>query len=255
MNIYICGIGWYKTTNLTLEQKNKLKYQAKRISHRGPDATEIKEYENEIWAFHRLAIINLDPDGMQPFTSPSGSRLICNGEIYNYRSLMGEIYNARSDCDAILHVLDGIVFTEKNVCDAVYKLDGDFAFVWKNGDDMVIGRDHVGVCPLFYAVDEHDQLIAVASECKALMMVSECDDDSSECDDSNIKVFPPGHVWINGQFHSYQPESIQVDVTREDATQRVRDLITEAVKKRIDHSDRPVGILCSGGWIHRCSHV
>lgn len=237
----MCGIAWYKMTNATSQQQKLLQEKAMVISHRGPDETRIEKHGNEVWAFHRLAIINPEPKGMQPFSSSYGSHLICNGEIYNYKSLMGKV-NARSDCDAVLHVLDSVLdsFTVENVCNAIYKLDGDFAFVWKNGDNMVIGRDHVGVCPLFYGLDENDQLTGVASECKALVGVPGILD---------IKVFPPGHVWINGQFYPYQPITLSppMATSNKDTIKRVRDLIIDSVKKRIDHSDRPVGVLCSGG--------
>ena len=239
----MCGIAWFLLNNLTDEQIKQLEDQSQRIKHRGPDATQIEICKNEMWVFHRLAIINLDPKGNQPFTSKNGSRLICNGEIYNYQSLMmDESTNARSDCDAVLHNLDSILstFSESTVCDAVSKLDGDFAFVWRNGENIVIGRDHVGVCPLFYAVNEKDELVAVASECKALVGTPRI---------KTIRVFPPGHIWMNGSFYPYCPIELTPPITspKNEAIQKVRELITDAVKKRIDHSNRPVGILCSGG--------
>lgn len=237
----MCGIAWYIFDNLTKEQIACLQEQAKVISHRGPDATNIEEHDNELWAFHRLAIINPKAEGMQPFTSAIGSRLICNGEIYNYKSLVGES-TVRSDCDAVLHVLDATLSSldVDSVCEAVSKLDGDFAFVWKNGDNVIIGRDHVGVYPLFYGVNENDTLCGVASECKALVGAPGV---------TTVKVFPPGHVWMNGTFHPYMPTSLPPPViaSKNEAIKCVRELIIEAVRKRIDHSDRPVGVLCSGG--------
>ncbi len=237
----MCGIAWFLLQGLTEEQIQQIKEQANRISHRGPDATNSEVVKNELWAFHRLAIINVAPKGIQPFTSSNSSRLICNGEIYNYQTLMDPV-KARSDCDAVLHILDKTIdnFSVKGVCEAVDQLDGDFAFVWKHGNNMVIGRDHVGVCPLFYAIDESDKLIAVASECKALLNTPNM---------KTIKVFPPGHVWINGELHPYHSTELPLPITstKEEATKRVQELIIDAVRKRIDHSDRPVGVLCSGG--------
>ena len=40
--------------------------------------------------FHRLAIMGLHPEGMQPFTR-DGSALVCNGEIYGYEKIKEEL--------------------------------------------------------------------------------------------------------------------------------------------------------------------
>lgn len=236
----MCGIAWFLLNTLTEEQIQQVKEQAKKIVHRGPDATQMEIHEQELWVFHRLAIINMNSNGIQPFTSSQNSRLICNGEIYNYQRLMDPTI-ARSDCDAVLHGLDSILddFSVKRVCDVVDSLDGDFAFVYKHDTTVVIGRDHIGVCPLFYAVNQSDELVAVASECKALINTPNI---------KSIHVFPPGHIWMNNVFYPYHTqEQNPINATPQQATQRVRELITEAVRKRIDHSERPVGILCSGG--------
>ena len=48
---------------------------------RGPDDTRVTQVEGGILGFHRLAIMGLSPEGMQPFKLNS-KFLICNGEIY-----------------------------------------------------------------------------------------------------------------------------------------------------------------------------
>ena len=47
---------------------------------RGPDMSEIKELPTGYMGFHRLAIMGLTAEGMQPFARGKDF-LICNGEI------------------------------------------------------------------------------------------------------------------------------------------------------------------------------
>ena len=47
---------------------------------RGPDDSRIVDTGAGLLGFHRLAIMGLHPEGMQPF-GLNGSFLVCNGEI------------------------------------------------------------------------------------------------------------------------------------------------------------------------------
>ena len=96
-----------------------------------------------------------------------------------------------------------------------------------------MARDPTGVRPLFYGVNEVGHPVAFASEAKALIGAPGI---------QAVAVFPPGHVWTQPQnkFTPYVADAAHVRVM-------VRQLLTAAVKKRLDHSDRPVGLLCSGG--------
>ena len=49
---------------------------------RGPDDSRIEETVSGYMCFHRLAIMGLTPEGMQPF-SMGKDKVICNGEIYD----------------------------------------------------------------------------------------------------------------------------------------------------------------------------
>ncbi len=57
---------------------------------RGPDDSRIVETKGGIVAFHRLAIMGLTPDGMQPFEL-DGSYAICNGELYGFEKLKADL--------------------------------------------------------------------------------------------------------------------------------------------------------------------
>ena len=126
------------------------------ISHRGPDDTSFFFSENLGVGFVRLSIIDVD-GGRQPIFSEDKTKLIvCNGEIYNYKSLRdlcvskGHIFNTRSDVEVILHLYED--FGEEGI----EFLMGMYAFliIDLKGNKIVAGRDHIGIKPLFFEEKE-----------------------------------------------------------------------------------------------------
>lgn len=111
---------------------------------------------------------------------------------------------------------------------------------------MIVARDPVGVRPLFYAVGQTgDTPIAFASEAKALIGGPGV---------RKVERFPPGHFWRRSQPDSfvpftdmYNPKNRFLKQSRETATGAVRVLLTEAIRKRVVHGERPLAFLCSGG--------
>ena len=73
----MCSIMGYCSGSAVLEVFQKGFMQT--IS-RGPDCSRIVDTGNGLLGFHRLSIMGLTPEGMQPF-SLDGSYLVCNGEI------------------------------------------------------------------------------------------------------------------------------------------------------------------------------
>ncbi len=250
----MCGIAWYLLDGLSPADIALLHEKADAVSHRGPDGTRISLlYDSaQLWAFHRLSIIQLRPEsrswGMQPFVSEStGSTLMCNGEIYNYRSLclaLGKNWeDMGSDCEILLHMMDD----DPN---RVSDVDGDFAFVYanKDGSSVVAARDRIGVTPLFYGVCDRGFVRAFASEAKALVGAPGV---------RKVLVFPPGYLMRTDPTGGFALEKyadgstssgrLFVPQTPKEASQAIRHILKAAVQKRLDHSDRPVGVLCSGG--------
>ena len=73
---------------------------------RGPDDSRIEETPSGYLCFHRLAIMGLHPEGMQPFHL-DGDRCVCNGELYGFRNLKEKLaekytFHSDSDCEIIL---------------------------------------------------------------------------------------------------------------------------------------------------------
>ncbi len=63
----------------------KVRDQFDKTISRGPDMSRIIETKSGYLCFHRLAIMGLHPEGMQPFEM-DGDYVVCNGELYNFRS-------------------------------------------------------------------------------------------------------------------------------------------------------------------------
>ena len=103
-------------------------------------------------------------------------------------------------------------------------------------DKIFASRDPMGVKPLFYG-SASDGSLWFASEMKCL--VSVCED---------IKIFPPGHYYHSdeGFVQYYDPEFYSEDFNPGQGTERLEELLTSAVKKRL-MSDAPLGVLLSGG--------
>ena len=205
---------------------------------RGPDDTRMLHIGAATLGFHRLAIMGLHPEGMQPFTR-DGSALVCNGEIYGFRPIRerliaeGETFESESDCEILLPLY------EREGLDMFRGLDAEFAMVIydaKRGG-LVAARDPIGIRPLYYGYDAEGAII-FASEAKNLVGLVH-----------DVMPFPPGHYYADGKFTCYR-DMTQVDAVCEDDLETVcthiREKLIAGVEKRLD-ADAPLGFLLSGG--------
>ena len=213
------------------------------MRHRGPDWSGIYAHDEAILAHERLAIVDLT-HGAQPLYSPDGQiALAVNGEIYNHRELRASMPNyafqTESDCEVIL-----ALYAEYGA-DFLDKLNGIFAFVLFDArtHTWLIGRDHLGIVPLYQGRDAEGNLY-VASEMKAL--VSVC---------TQLWEFKPGQYQLGGAgkpaqepVRYYQRDWMKFENVEEVVTDR------EALKKGLEDAvvrqlmtDVPYGVLISGG--------
>lgn len=204
---------------------------------RGPDESSIVNTGNGLLGFHRLAIMGLTHDGMQPFQLDD-SWIVCNGEIYGFEKIKSELsakyqFKSESDCEILLPM-----YREYGV-DMFRMLDAEFALILYDGrtNEYVAARDPIGIRPLYYGYDNQG-VIVFASEAKNL---------TSIC--SNIRPFPPGHYYKNGNFICYRDivkvENVCFDGIDE-VCQNIREKLIQGVKKRLV-SDSKIGFLLSGG--------
>ena len=163
-----------------------------RTISRGPDMSRVERAGSGWLCFHRLAIMGLHEEGMQPFHL-NGDMCVCNGELYLFRPLKkeledeGYVFKSESDCEIILPLYRryGVGMFEK--------LDAEFAMILYDGQtgEFIAARDPIGIRPLFYGTLP-DGGTVFASEAKNL--VGLCDP---------IRPFPPGHYWKDGAFVRY----------------------------------------------------
>ncbi|HOB24160.1 MAG TPA: asparagine synthase B [Kaistella sp.] len=213
---------------------------SKKIRHRGPDWSGIFQDEKVIFSHERLAIV--DPtSGKQPlFTKDGKVVLAVNGEIYNHQELRKEFpdyeFLTQSDCEVILALYrrDGKNFLEK--------LNGIFAFALYDteNDVYLVGRDHMGICPLYQGWYKNGNYY-VASELKALEGVCK-----------TIESFLPGHFLYSKDGHEMQKwyhtdwEDFENVKNNETDNSAIRKGLEDAVHRQL-MSDVPYGVLLSGG--------
>lgn len=213
-----------------------VKTLSKRMSHRGPDESDMHITENgHILSHERLSIIDLH-SGRQPIQGCSTAWMVHNGEIYNHQELRDTLlkdhtFRSKSDSEVIVHLYEEFGY------DFLHLLDGDFAFVVVDGDDFIAGRDPMGVKPLYYGLDERGRMY-FASEMKPI---------ADQC--KTFSTFPPGHYYTatTGFVKYYTPEyEDYTKATKELDLAEIRESLTEATRKRL-MSDVPIGVLLSGG--------
>ena len=163
-----------------------------RTVSRGPDDTRYVDTGRGLLGFHRLAIMGLHPEGMQPFEL-HGSYAVCNGEIYGFDKLREELitkgykFQSESDCEILLPLY------EQYGTDMFKMLDAEFALIIYDAKTrgFVAARDPIGIRPLYYGYTDSDEIV-FASEPKNLVGLV-----------GKIMPFPPGHYYIDGKFVCY----------------------------------------------------
>ncbi len=205
------------------------------LIHRGPDGQGIASQQRTTLGHRRLSI--MDPEGgRQPIHNEDHSAaIVANGEIYNFRAIKKALatchtFSTSSDSEAPLHLF------EETGPNAVEHLDGMFALILTDGQDLLAARDAVGIKPLYYGKSGCRTLFA--SELKALVGRA-----------TDVREFPPGS-WYHTRtgFHKYRelPRAEPENRSVEDWCRQIRETLERAITKRL-MSDVPLGAFLSGG--------
>ena len=244
-------IGQGLKDELNSQIRSQVLQMSRKIRHRGPDWSGVYTGTNAILSHERLAIV--DPfSGKQPLVSTDNTIILAvNGEIYNHKDLRKRYegtykFKTQSDCEVIIPL-----YMEKGV-DFLEELNGIFAFALYDSkkDIYLIGRDHIGIIPLYQGWDKAGHYY-VASELKALEGVC-----------ITIEEFPRGSYFLSGQksvcyynrkwqdYENVQSAKVACDdkgkVVAEDVILGVRKSLEAAVKRQL-MCDVPYGVLLSGG--------
>ncbi|MNQ63513.1 Asparagine synthetase B [glutamine-hydrolyzing] [compost metagenome] len=213
-----------------------VKELSERMSHRGPDESDVHIMENgSILCHESLSIIDLN-SGKQPIQGTNKAWMVHDGEIYNYQELKETIlkdhtFRTESDSEVIVHLYEEFGY------DFCNKLDGDFAFVVIDGDKYIAGRDPIGVKPLYYGLDERGR-IYFSSEMKSI---------ADQC--KSFSTFPPGHYYTakTGFVKYYRPEyEDHKNATQPLDLELIRERLIQATNKRL-LGNVPLGVVLSGG--------
>ena len=230
----MCSIIGYCGTCRELE---KFKKGFDETVSRGPDDSKIVDTGKGLLGFHRLAIMGLTPEGMQPFEL-DGSYVVCNGEIYGFEKLKEKLsskytFKSGSDCEILLPM-----YFEYGT-EMFKMLDAEFALIIYDGKKKkyIAARDPIGIRPLYYGYTGGGSIV-FASEPKNLVGLCK-----------KIMPFPPGHFYEDGKFICYNDIAAVESVCHDDLDtifKNIHDKLTLGVEKRLV-ADAKVGFLLSGG--------
>lgn len=294
----MCGICGYYSFHKNISSKN-ITEMNRSIRHRGPDdegfwisdgsesrnfsgndSTEkIKkefpvlqeEYSKIALGFRRLSILDLSEKGHQPMLSEDKKIVITfNGEIYNFKKLRKELeafgyhFQSQSDTEVILKS-----YIEWGTSMFV-KLDGMFAIciVDLEQQKIILGRDRVGLKPLFYSKNESG--LIWASEIKAILKNEFVKPEinwngiytnflfqttlAPETCFQHIFSLEPGSLMsidlktqeiLKEKFWELSLQSVST-ISEQEAVEKIDLLLAESVSEQL-HADVPVASMMSGG--------
>jgi asparagine synthase (glutamine-hydrolysing) len=237
----MCGIVCaFDIKQSAAELRPQILSMSKKIRHRGPDWSGIFANDKAILAHERLSIV--DPEsGKQPLFSKDGKLVLAvNGEIYNHQEIRDRFegkyeFLTKSDCEVIL-----ALYREKGK-DFLEDLNGIFAFALYDieNDVFLIGRDHIGIIPLYQGWDDAG-VYYVGSELKAL---------EGNC--AIIEEFLPGQYYYSPDGKPtkwYERDWMEYDAVKENNSDidTLRQALEDAVERQL-MADVPYGVLLSGG--------
>lgn len=269
----MCGIaGYFERNGAAAPDEALLASMEQSMRSRGPDDRGIMVDPPLGLAHSRLAVMDPSPAAHQPFRSPDGRyALIYNGEIFNTAELRGELpkdhaFRSSSDTEILLEAL--IHFGAEKV---LPKLNGFFAFAFWDGLErtLFLARDRFGVKPLFYHVTKKH--FAFASSLNALKVLPFFDPsdirEDALLDFLGIQYVPKEKTFYTHTFRllpghclrfSLKDDSFEIgrwyephfltanDLSYADARAHLRELVTDAVVRRLE-ADVPLGTFLSGG--------
>ncbi|MEM9883944.1 MAG: asparagine synthase (glutamine-hydrolyzing) [Planctomycetota bacterium] len=245
------------------------------LAHRGPDEAGLWcPRDGGVGLAHRRLKVQDLTHGQQPMADPGtsgGNALVYNGELYNHPQLRRELeadghaFAGSGDTETLFRLLN------RDGPAALPRLDGMFALGhWDTQNRrLLLARDRLGQKPLYWH-DDGSQLV-FASELKAVLayLDRKFDVDAAALDEfftrgyvlSPRTIFCGIHKLPAAASLRLDADDWRIDVAPywdlapleavacddpEAAVDRLDELLTEAVRKRLV-TDVPLGCLLSGG--------
>jgi len=158
------------------------------------------------------------------------SAILLDGRIYKPSIESLEAFLSKN-----FQAYDAFALVEK----AIKKFDGFFAFLAAENERLVVGRDALGLYPVYYG--ENSEFFAAASECKALWTIGI----------TEAKSLPPGHLLIADRkgFKTRlvkKPQRLVSPVSEDNAVKRLRGLLLRSIAERTTGLNK-IAVAFSGG--------
>ena len=249
------------------------------MAARGPDGVGVWYSPSGRIGFghRRLNVIDVPEHGAQPMASTDGKRVVTlDGRIYNYPDLRvafegrGYTFRTQAEAELLLHL-----YEEKGEA-LVNDLRGMFAFgIWDaDRRALLLGRDHYGMKPLYYADD--GWTFRFASQVKALLAggsISRSPEPAGwmgfclfgsvpepYTTYQEVRALPAGTtLWVDRlgggapkQYFSiaaqyYEAERARAPVARGELLLSTHEALRDSVRQHVNPtSDNPIGVFLSG---------
>jgi asparagine synthase (glutamine-hydrolysing) len=242
------------------------------MARRGPDDEGVwSDGQYCVFAFRRLAILDLSDSAHQPMLTRDGRfALVYNGELYNFRELRRELeqqgarFRSTGDTEVVLYAL------AHWGSQALARFNGMFALGFYDSAKkrLLLARDHAGIKPLYYLLtprglvfaSQYDQILAhgwshklgVSPAALALYLrLGYIPAPYALLEDTHM-LEPGSWLEISSESHFHQGRFFEFSVCREptlrgeEAFEAVDAAITAAVRRHMV-SDVPLGTFLSGG--------
>lgn len=249
----MCGIaGVYYFEEKRVSDFDRYDRVIEKLKHRGPDFQNYIKIKNCILFHSRLSIIDISSASHQPFVK-NENYLCFNGEIFNYKQLQNKFSDLKTNGD--VEVMHAILEAQSDL----NQINGYFAFAFLNSKEntLTLGRDRLGIKPLYYFKDE--EKFAFASELKALLEII----GPQELNPNQLYTYfrlnySAGNESVFKNIYQLEPgTSIRVSGNKAESTQwfklnkqsndsSLSELLSDSVKLRLQ-ADVPVGCFLSGG--------
>lgn len=272
----MCGIaGVFDRSRREPATEEGLRRMLGALRHRGPDEFGILLDRECGLGSARLSIIDLSGGGQPIANADETLWIVFNGEIFNYVELRAELeaqghrFRTHTDTEVVLHMY------ERHGPRCLERLNGQFAIaIWDvRRRRLFLGRDRLGVRPLFYAETPGGAFL-FASEIKSILSDprarAEIDPDvvrqiflfwaptSPHTVFRGVVELPPGHFlladgdgarveryWEN-RFPGEAEAAAEAERPFQEVVEEFRALLTDACRIRL-RADVPVGAYLSGG--------
>ena len=239
------------------------------IANRGRDSKGTFKNSDVFLGHHRLSIIDTSEKSNQPMLIEKYV-IVFNGIIYNYKDIRkkliakGHVFKSAGDTEVI--VRSYIEYGDK----CVDYFDGVFSFCIYNSinKNIFLARDRIGIKPLYYSISDNE-LVFSSSMTGILKNRNnyEINPIALHYQFTLHSVVPAPHTIING-INKLEPghtlnvnklgqtylnkyfdinETELINYKEDEIISNIDVLLNNAVEKRLNIADVPVGILLSGG--------